>query len=488
MKIIITESQHNFLLEQSDYIMDKRANAIANVAGIRSDKDYQKIDKSIDKAHQGKAIDAHTLMTVLAIGTAFIPVAGPFISAAISLSDAALYYNEGDKKSAGLTAAFSMIPFIGKIPGVKELGSKGMSLLASKIAKGVKTFSPAEIKVLNAVKQNESIIKQGLTNASKKISPITKEIQSFKPTYIKRYGQESYDNLLRDYISGISDKQYFIQTLKSSQKAAPKLANFVTKFGIKFTKNEISQIQKSITNLSDDSVDIITLETKNGPRKISVHKVDGDWVAKNAPQLTNSAGWANSVDNTVFINRGSTQYMNKQSIEDLFMHEFGHIKDPSIIKSPVYQKLYRDKATKGIESLKKAADWEKTDWESLGLTKPNSEIEALKKSGKQNYTLNPQEIIANNTMTLQSLATQTNRWMEILPKEQVLKGLDDIINYSKGNTKSWSREAEWLLGYDQPYIQGHLTTLVGKPSQYRKLWTKLAQQAEYLKSQVNIAM
>jgi hypothetical protein len=78
--------------------------------------------------------------------------------------------------------------------------------------------------------------------------------------------------------------------------------------------------------------------------------------------------------------------------------------------------------------------------------------------------------------------------MEILPKEQVLKGLDDIINYSKGNAKSWSREAEWLLGYDQPYIQAHLTTLVGKPSQYRKLWTKLAQQAEYLKSQVNIAM
>jgi hypothetical protein len=133
--------------------------------------------------------------------------------------DAAQYYKEGDKTSASLTAIFSMIPFIGKIPGVKELGNKGMSALASKLSKGVKTFSPAEIKVLNAIKQNESIIKQGLTNASKKISPITKEIQSFKPIYIKRYGQESYDNLLKDYISGTSDKNYFIKTLKSSKKA-----------------------------------------------------------------------------------------------------------------------------------------------------------------------------------------------------------------------------------------------------------------------------
>ena len=154
MRIIITERQYRLINEQSDYMMDRRGNAIANATGIRSDKDYERVNKMLDDALPKGKIDPHTLMTVLAIGTAFIPVVGPFISAGIGLADAAMYYKEGDKTSAGVTAAFSMIPFIGKIPGVKELGSKGMALLGSKLAKGIKVFSPAETKILNTIKQN----------------------------------------------------------------------------------------------------------------------------------------------------------------------------------------------------------------------------------------------------------------------------------------------------------------------------------------------
>ena len=223
------------------------------------------------------------------------------------------------------------------------------------------------------------------------------------------------------------------------------MASFVTRFGIKFSKNEIDQIRKVIDNIGSDAIDIVKLETKNGPRTIKVIKVDGDWVTKNRPNLTNSAGWAQSEDNLVFINRAETQYMNNKSIDDLLMHEFGHIKDPSIIKSPVYQKLYNTKASQGIESLKKVADYEKTDWGALGLSKPVSDIDYLKKVGTKNYILNPNEIIANNTMTLQSFATQTERLSKVLPKKDILKGLDDIINHAKGNPNAWSREAEMLL-------------------------------------------
>jgi hypothetical protein len=126
--------------------------------------------------------------------------------------------------------------------------------------------------------------------------------------------------------------------------------------------------------------------------------------------------------------------------------------------------------------------------DALGLSKPNSDIADFKKVGQQKYILNPNEIIANNTMTLQSLATETKRWAEVLPKKQILKGLDDIINYAKGNPNAWSSEAERLLGYDYPYIKGHLESLATKPAEYKKLWVKLAQQAEYLKSQVKIGM
>jgi hypothetical protein len=435
----------------------------------------------------------HNMNTVLQIGTAFIPVVGPFISAAIGLADAHLYYKEGDNQAAGLTAAFSMLPFVGsvvsKIPGVEQLGAKGMAALSSKLSKGQK-LTQLETEIVNSINKIKKFIKSELTKASSRISPVIKEIQSLKPSYIERFGRDKYDELLRDYISGVSDKNYFLQSLNSAKNALPDLANFVTKFGIKFSKNEIDQIQKVVDSIfdSNDVIDIVKLETKNGPRTIKVKKVDGDWVAKNRPDLTNSAGWANQADDLVVINRGATQYMTPKSVEDLLMHEFGHIKDPSLVKSPVYLNLYRDKANQGIASLKKAADWEKTDWDALGLSKPVDDIADLKKHGTKNYILNPNEIIANNTMVLQSLASETKLWTKYLPKKDILKGLDDIISYAKGNTNAWSREAKKLLGYDYPYIEGHLETLVSKPSEYKKLLVKLAQQAEYLKSQIKLAM
>jgi len=280
----------------------------------------------------------------------------------------------------------------------------------------------------------------------------------------------------------------FLKTLGSGQRAAPQAANFVTKFGIKFSKNEIDKIQKVIANLENDAIDIVKLETKNGPRTIRVKKVDGDWVAKNRPDYTNAAAWAQSADDLVVVNRGATQYMSAKDIDDLLMHEFGHIKDPSIVKSPVYQKLYSTKAKQGIDALKMAADADAIKWAELGLEKPIDDIVGLRKIGRQKYILNPNEIIANNTMTLQSLATQTKRWSEVLRKKDILKGLDDIINHAKGNPNAWSKDAERLLGYDYPYIKAHLETLASKPSEYKKLWVKLAQQAEYLKSQIKLSM
>ena len=182
----------------------------------------------------------------------------------------------------------------------------------------------------------------------------------------------------------------FLKSLTVGQKAAPQLTNFVTKFGIKFTKNEIAQSDKVIANIGSDAIDFVKIETKNGPKTIKIIKVDGDWVAKNMPDYTNSAGWANVTNNTVTINKGATQYYGKSSLEDLFIHEFGHIKDPSLIKSPVYQKLYKDEAKKGIISLKNARDWENTDWGKLGLTKPSEEIANFEKIGIQKYKMNPQ--------------------------------------------------------------------------------------------------
>jgi hypothetical protein len=484
MKYLISEKQYRLISEQ--WWNDPKHPEWKKYAPT----DYEK--RELKKAETTlNNLDPHTLATIFAIGTAFIPVVGPFISAGIGLADASLYYKEGDKNAAGLTAALSMLPFAGsvvsKIPGVKQLGTKGMAALASKLSKGVKLVGE-ELEIFNSIAKNAELIERELTSFSQKLTPLTENIKKLKPKYVERYGQESYDKLLRDFLAGTTDKNYFLRTLTSAEKAAPQAASFVTRYGIKFSKNEIAQIEKVIDNIHNNSIEVVNLETKTGPKTIKIVKVEGDWVAENMPSYTNSAGWANVEKNTVVINQGHTQYMNTKSIEDLLMHEFGHIKDPSLVKSPVYQKLYSDEATKGIDAFKRAADLEKIDWDALGLNKPVDDLDDLRKIGQQKYVLNPNEIIANNTMTIQSLATQTKKWADVLPKKEILKGLDDIIGYAKGNPNAWSTEAERLLGYDWPYIKNHLESLSKKPSEYRKLWTKLAQQAEYLKSQIKIAM
>lgn len=480
MKIILSERQFNLIQEQ--WWNDPKHPEWKQYAPT----DYER--RELKKAETVlNNLDPHTIATIFQIGTAFIPAVGPFISAGIGLADAALYYKEGDKNAAGLTAALSMLPFAGKIvskiPGVKQLGSKGMALLASKLSKGAKLVGE-ELSMFESIAKNAGLIEQELSLLSSKLSPLTKSIQNLRPTYILRYGQESYENLLRNFLAGKIDKNYFLKSLTVGQKAAPQLTNFVTKFGIKFTKNEIAQIDKAIANIESDAVDFVKIETKNGPKTIKIKKVDGDWVAKNMPDYTNSAGWADVTNNTVTINKGATQYYSKSGLEDLFIHEFGHIKDPSLIKSPVYQKLYQDEATKGIRALKNAREWENTNWGELGLTKPSEEIANFEKMGIQKYKMNPQEIIANNTKTLQGFSTQTKYWSEVLPKKQMLNLLDNIIGFAKGTVKSLSGDASRLIGVGGA---NHLNQLAKyKPSEYRKLLTKVAQQAEYLKSQIKI--
>jgi hypothetical protein len=106
MKIILTERQYRLINDQFKATLtpSKQSSSLNSTTNVASG--------TLNPTKGSMPVDPHTLMTILAIGTAFIPVAGPFISAGIGLADAALYYEEGDKSSAGLTAAFSMIPFI----------------------------------------------------------------------------------------------------------------------------------------------------------------------------------------------------------------------------------------------------------------------------------------------------------------------------------------------------------------------------------------
>ena len=489
MKYIITERQYKVLTEQPESRFGPEQFMTASERKAFSSGDPEKAGealmsgskKQMDYVH---SVDPHTLMTVMAIGSAFIPLVGPFISAGIGLADASLYYKEGDKTSAGITAAFSMIPFISQIPGVKQLGSKGMALLGSKIAKGIKTFSPAEVNVLNAIQKNESVIKQGLTEASKKISPIIKEIQSFKPGYVERYGQDAYEKLFREFLTGSSDKEYFLQSLKAGQKASPNLANFVTKFGIKFAKDEISQIQKVARELMEVNTGTnIILNTKSGPRTVKVFLVSKNSIQKVFPANVGAAEanmMADATGGNIFMVKDNIAKLSPKQIEDVLTHEFAHIKDPSMVASPKFIKKYSTEAVQGMKDWVEAQQWKNLGADEIASKKWNS---AIKK-----YYLNPNEIIANNAMVLQNFATNTKNLGNVMNKSRILKGLDDVITFAKGNSQKLSDDAYKLLGYYDTNVMDHFQRLATSPTEYRKFLAKIAQQANYLKSQVKIAM
>ena len=104
------------------------------------------------------------------------------------------------------------------------------------------------------------------------------------------------------------------------------------------------------------------------------------------------------------------------------------------------------------------------------------------------YYFHPRELVANTAKILNGLSTNTNKIMKSLGKEKTLRGLDDLINWSKGTKKDFTDEMTKLLGYTDPFVKEHFTNLLKNTDEYRKLVTKVAQQAEYLKSQVKLAL
>jgi len=148
--------------QKSEYAMDAQSNAIARSLGNRSQEDYNTVNRITKKAMDTTMgnMDKHTAMTLLQIGTAFIPFVGPFISMGIGLADAAIYYNEGDKKTAGLVGVFSVIPGVGGLAsklGLSKWGAKALGELGKKISIGSKLL-PQEIQVANIIAKNKNLI------------------------------------------------------------------------------------------------------------------------------------------------------------------------------------------------------------------------------------------------------------------------------------------------------------------------------------------
>lgn len=159
----------------------------------------------------------HEFLAITGIASAFIPLIGPFISVGIGFLDAALYAQEGDSTSAKLAAAFSIIPGLAianKIPGVKQLGSKGMALLAEKIGRGA-NLTKAELEIAEAIKNFTPKIQDELIQMGSKLKNVIDDVQKYKVDFIKKYGESEYNKLLAKYLYEGIDQSTFLSKLKN---------------------------------------------------------------------------------------------------------------------------------------------------------------------------------------------------------------------------------------------------------------------------------
>jgi hypothetical protein len=237
MKYIITESQYKSLREQTS---TPDVNSIKNFVNKQSTvaaKPVQPVAKptqptsSTNLNLQGKTLapkygpqkpltpeeyykkygvtpeeNEHKLNSLFAIGASFFPVIGPLVATITSLADAKQYYDEGDNVSAGVVGAFTLLPYVGpvvsKIPGVKQLGQKGMAALAAKIAKGTPITDATELAVINGINSNRSLVQSGLNSQVRTLAQqgISKTTNNATKSQLTRIAQTGIKETGTEYI------------------------------------------------------------------------------------------------------------------------------------------------------------------------------------------------------------------------------------------------------------------------------------------------
>lgn len=462
MNILITKNQLGRLLEQSDYMIDKRTNAIMKSMG-RSEKDYQTVDKAIED-NRGKG-DIHDIYMVLGVASAFIPYVGPYISTGIGLFDAQEYRKEGDEFTADLIEIFSVLPIIGsvlsRIPFVKKLGAKGMAKIISKL-KSNKPLDPIETAALNEVKSNVPEIQKAFKTASDKLAETVKEIKELRVGYIERYGKDNYDNVLGDYITGKTNKEDFLNILKEGQlpnKHLPLSRN--VKF--KFNQLEISQIDKISK----------TLKTSMQPEKLYIDGANGKvvWTVekynkKDLPKYFSpeDVDILKKVKGSVFEDENKIVFIvdnlsgeSPESLASIMYHEISHVKDPATLKSPKLKQSYKD---------------------------------AVLNKKYNDYYFHRFEINANVSTVIQVLTDNVQMAKDIMTKEEILDALKNLILFSGGNVGNLSPNASLLIfGKTKRWIVTQFfEQLTRNPSEYKKFWDLIRKQAMNLIQDIKISM
>jgi hypothetical protein len=147
-----------------------------------------KINTSQKSTNWSNSDSIEMVTNTIAFASAFIPVVGPFISAGISLGNAAIHWKQGKQKEAAVDALFALIPLLGKIPGVAKISGSIAKSLGSKILGGG-ALSLEELNALKNVTQYDEIISKQILLKFKNTSGLQKHIID---TAVKKTEQEVF--------------------------------------------------------------------------------------------------------------------------------------------------------------------------------------------------------------------------------------------------------------------------------------------------------
>jgi hypothetical protein len=490
MKIIITESQYKKIIsEQPESVMDRRLGIQdRNMKSLGMNPSNTSDIKKYSEDVYGKPFTGHQVAAMLQIGTAFIPVVGPFISAGIGFLEAKSYWDEGDKQSAGITAALSTIPLLLEIPGVKQLTGKMISSIVTKIKNGGKGLTAEEQVILKSISDNESKITPKLKSVGIKLNGVVNEVKSLKTNFIKKFGQEKYDNLLKDFISGKIDKETFIKNLKL--KTLKPSSAMVSK-GITMSVEEFNTLDKLIPSIKSGKEIKTTLEViKDGNKQqITI-------VIKPNPNSNNiaKAGLDNNWNSMIEFNSSQLKKMSDSDIKQTIYHEVTHIKDP------IPQFLKQNKkgdwyvTGSGTQYADEATELYKKQIQPIKQRIKNGEplqkeYQALMNKYNKlfnKYQFSPSEVTANNQMIINNLISKTNDLLKNFPKnygtKKVSGMLNNLLDYLKGKS-ALGKDASSIFG--EKLGKEYINSLYKLDRQkYQEFVKKLTQQIQDIQQQI----
>ena len=462
MKYVISERQYGLLIEQSAVLS-------------------QFYDKNTENWARE---NPHAAMTITALATSFLPGVGLYIASGIGFAEAKMFYDEGDKTTAALTAVFSILPLIGsivlKIPGVKQLGTKGMAALASKLKSGGQ-LTKTELEVADGIAKNSKLIESEVKSLSSKLSPNIKQIEKLKPKYIKRFGQQSYDNQLGKFLKNEINVDEFINTLSSGKKTG--LVQGVK--GVVMSADEISKITDMAQKVANGQKTNGILKIKVGD---SVEDVLVNFVNVNDDTIA-SAGLTSDWGKKLTLNVKNLP-KNVEDIKRVIYHEITHMKDPApqfMKQNTKTGKYYvsgsgTQFADEASELMNKAKQIQQNTPKGQKLPKEYYDLKNRAEKLFSKYEYSPSERLANNQMIFNSIPDKINsvikNYSSRYGKKKAVEVLNSILTFLKGG----GGNIDDVIGARQVEYINNLKKVDLK--KYNDLIKKIFQEVENVKAQL----